>query len=306
VNVHRIHILRALLVSVLIPAGAPQSNPDVQALLDRGAQISLRERTVAEARMFAAARGTEAEAKTETGERDVAGRLAADFGLTAGALSQERLESAASWGDLMIAHTLVALATPALTAPQLLTLNQNVGWGQIAAGLGLRLGDAVGGVRAESWIAAGTSRAEAVKRVQALGAAEIRVGSSVAAEAARTDAEALKPGGEPRVSERLSRDFGMRAETLQKQKSDAGAAWGDLMLAHVLAANLRGGPLVSELLRLHSEGEGWGEIAADWNLKLDEVVSAARHESRVSSGEVEPMGKVAEIHAAGSSPGGRR
>jgi hypothetical protein len=75
---------------------------------------------------------------------EVAGRLAAQFGgipeLYLG--EHDRLKS--GWGELAIAHTLLANAKTVVTIDQLYDLRQEgIGWGQIAHGLDLSVGEFV-------------------------------------------------------------------------------------------------------------------------------------------------------------------
>src|SRR5262249_59348004 len=64
-------------------------------------------------------------------------------------------------GQLMVAHTLAANTTTGATVQQLVTMNKDgMGWGQIAAGLGLQLGSVVSGVNAESRVAHGLEKAD--------------------------------------------------------------------------------------------------------------------------------------------------
>jgi hypothetical protein len=69
-----------------------------------------------------------------------------------------------------------------VTADQLLGLRQSgMGWGQIAAGLGLSLGKAMSAVSAESQVALGQARADGqVARIQGAG---VQAGMNTAAEA---------------------------------------------------------------------------------------------------------------------------
>jgi hypothetical protein len=70
-------------------------------------------------------------------------------------------ESACSWGELMIAHDLSANLKTPIEASQLLRWHQDgMGWGQMAAGLGLSLGSVVSSANTESRVAAGSARAD--------------------------------------------------------------------------------------------------------------------------------------------------
>jgi hypothetical protein len=123
----------------------------------------------AEAKLAAAAKQVDKEVGV-AGESKVAGRLAGEFGVTAEALLAEQEELEVSWGELMIAHTLEASARNNVRVDHLIDLRADgMGWGQIAAGLNLDLGQAVSAVQAEARVASGTVRADG--RVASIGLA---------------------------------------------------------------------------------------------------------------------------------------
>jgi colicin import membrane protein len=133
---------------------------EAAAVREKGAKVSAKSRADAEAKLKAEADKVEGEAQGE-GEAKVAARLASEFGMTAQALMDERQQLDASWGNLMIAHTLEANAKTDLTVEQMMALHaEGTGWGQIAAGLGLKLGECVSAVQSEGRVASGRSRAD--------------------------------------------------------------------------------------------------------------------------------------------------
>jgi hypothetical protein len=145
-----------------------------QKLSEKAARVSARARSRADARLAAEAHQCD-ETASKQGGPAIEGRLAEEFGLTAQALAEERTSYGASWGDLMIAHTLALNLKSGESAAQLLTLQRDgMGWGQIAAGLGLRLGSCLGSVTAENRVASGLSRADG--RVAAIQGEDARVG----------------------------------------------------------------------------------------------------------------------------------
>jgi len=96
----------------------------------------------------------------------------------ASALAEEQTELGASCGQLMIAHTLSANSKVEVTAQQLFQLRKDgMGWGQIAAGLGFNLGDAVSAVNAEGRVAGGEARADG--KVAAIGGPGARSGLGI-------------------------------------------------------------------------------------------------------------------------------
>ena len=132
-----------------------QTHKKLEVIKVKGAMASAQARAKSDAKLGAAAKKTDADASTQ-GEATIAARLGAEFGVSAEELTTERQSLGCSWGDLMIAHSLRAMSTTEVSATQLFELRkEDVGWGQIAAGLGLKLGEAVSAVQAEERVAAG-------------------------------------------------------------------------------------------------------------------------------------------------------
>ena len=93
------------------------------------------------------------------GKEGAAGRIAPEFGMTGEALLAEETQFNTSLGQLVIAHSLLANAKTPVTLEQLFSMRHDgMGWGQIAHGLDLRLGDVVSAVRSESRVADGTAK----------------------------------------------------------------------------------------------------------------------------------------------------
>ncbi len=129
-------------------------------IIDKATDVSSRAKSKAEARLTASAQRVD-DLVNQQGDAAVATRLATEFGLATEVLSKERQSFTASWGDVMIAHTLSSNVGGDVSAAQLLAIRtQGMGWGQMAAGLGLDLGSAVSSVNAESRVASGLARAD--------------------------------------------------------------------------------------------------------------------------------------------------
>ncbi len=109
--------------------------------------------------------------------------------------------------------------------------------------------------------------------------------------------------GETKVAERLGTQFGMSAEAITAEKNALNTSWGNLMIAHTLAANAGSGVTAENLVQMHSSGMGWGQIAAGLGLKLGEAIKAVRAEDHVANGKAKATGKVAVIHHEGSKAG---
>ena len=156
----------------------------LERIKERGAKTSSTARAKAESKIEAVATKTNEDAAVN-GSAAIATRLAAEFGMTADQLNAERDAYGCSWGALMIAHSLDANTSTDVTAAQLVQLNkEGTGWGQIAAGLGLKLGHVVSAVQAEGRVAAGLAKPDG--KVANIGSDGTRagVGAGAAASAA--------------------------------------------------------------------------------------------------------------------------
>ena len=140
-----------------VDANAPSK---LETIRRKGAQTSANARSKADAKLTAVAHKVDGDA-TAQGEAKVAGRLAAEFGMTPEQITAEHQALGCSWGELMIAHSLMANSTTDVTAEELFSLRKDgTGWGQIAAGLGLHLGEVVSAAQAEAKVASGLAKAD--------------------------------------------------------------------------------------------------------------------------------------------------
>lgn len=152
------------------PAGQANAEADASAkaearvklaaILERGAKQPAKARADADAKIQAAVNQANGQAVSE-GNQKVAGRLAAEFGMTTEAVTSEKQALGSSWGELMIAHALEANSSSDLTVEQIYQMKKDGnGWGQIAAGMGFKLGDVVSAAQAEAKVAAGLAKAD--------------------------------------------------------------------------------------------------------------------------------------------------
>jgi len=147
-------------------AARAEERAKISAVLERGAKQSAKSRADAEAKIQMHLEKVD-ETATQEGDRKVAERLAGEFGTSAEALVAEKQTLGASWGELMIAHTLKANTSSDLTIEQIYQMKKDGnGWGQIAAGLGFKLGDVVSAAQAETKVATGAVKADG--KVQAM------------------------------------------------------------------------------------------------------------------------------------------
>jgi hypothetical protein len=164
----------------------------VAAILAKGAKTSTKARSEAEAKIQATEKDVDAEAD-KAGDQKMAERFAGEFGMSADAVLSEKQSLGIGWGELMIAHTLSANSTSGLTAEQVDQMKQDGnGWGQIAAGMGFKLGALVSAARAESRVAVGLSKpdgkVESMANVHAASGGGVHAGGVHTAAGVGTDA----------------------------------------------------------------------------------------------------------------------
>ena len=109
--------------------------------------------------------------------------------------------------------------------------------------------------------------------------------------------------GEVAVATRLAAEFGMTTQALNDEKRSLDVSWGQLMIAHTLDANVSHDLTVEQLVAMHKDGMGWGEIAAGLGLQLGSVVSVVNSEGRVADGLAKADGHVATIRGEGARMG---
>jgi len=101
------------------------------------------------------------------------------------------------------------------------------------------------------------------------------------ASAKDVDQAAAKGGAE--VAERLAKMFNTTPDALTAERKQLGTSWGQLAIAHTLAAQAGGSVTVASLIQERKAGKGWGEIANGLNLKLGQVVSEVHENSHAAA-----------------------
>jgi hypothetical protein len=104
--------------------------------------------------------------------------------------------------------------------------------------------------------------------------------------------------GEPMVASRLAAEFGVPAGELITEKGTYQSGWGELMIAHTVLANAKSAVTLDQLFEMRRDGLGWGQIGHGLDLKLGDVASAVKAESRVATGLAKADGKPAKIQSA--------
>lgn len=89
-----------------------------------------------------------------------------------------------------------------------------------------------------------------------------------------------RTSGNTRVLTRISDETGVPVETLQTQRDATGLGYGELEHANLLAN--ASGQSFDTIMAKRQAGEGWGQIAHDYNLNLGKVVSGAHRSSQAT------------------------
>ncbi|HET9941199.1 MAG TPA: hypothetical protein VFR25_08840 [Candidatus Eisenbacteria bacterium] len=95
----------------------------------------------------------------DRGQATMTARLAAEFKVTGESLLEDKSEYSLSWGELVIAHTLLANSGAGLGLVDLVDLRrEGLGWGAIAFGLEFHMEDFEDMIKAEGRVAMGLSK----------------------------------------------------------------------------------------------------------------------------------------------------
>lgn len=175
-------------------------------------------------------------------------------------------------------------------------------------------------VRSEAWKAGTDAQAnvhaqaaadlEARRKLAAVRekAANVKAATRAKAEAkldaaSRKVDETVAREGEVRVATRLAGEFGVDAATLVEERQSLGVTWGDLVIAHTLAASSKSQISATQLVGLEREGLSWGQIAGGLELHLSDVAGSVNAETKVAQGLAKADGRVTAVRGAGSNAG---
>lgn len=168
---------------------------DIQRIRERAKQSTPPEKDPNEKSL----RQSAAEVDVATAKKEkveVAGRLAAEFGGMPEQYLGEKERLKTGWGELSIAHTILSNVQTTVTIDQLYDLRQEgLGWGQIAHGFDMNVGDFVKTAHAKGRAAVGTPGA--VGRTER---AEAKPSMNAKASAKAKPAREAKSVGEAKVT----------------------------------------------------------------------------------------------------------
>jgi hypothetical protein len=109
--------------------------------------------------------------------------------------------------------------------------------------------------------------------------------------------------GGTHVLTRISNETGVPVDTLQTEKSTTGLGYGGLENANLLAK--ASGQSFDTIVGKFKAGEGWGEIAHDYGLKLGKLVSAAHRSSHATLHGKSGHGKSGTMHGKSATMHGK-
>lgn len=146
--------------SAVADTGRAASSVTLPEIRDRAENMPIDQRKEVDKRIGITVERVNKEA-TAKGQTMIVGRLSAEFGMTPDALLDQKAEHGLSFGELVIAHTLLANSNAGVTLVDLVDLRSGgLSWGAIAYGLKFHMEDFEDAIKAEGRVAMGLSRAD--------------------------------------------------------------------------------------------------------------------------------------------------
>jgi hypothetical protein len=130
--------------------------------------------------------------------------------------------------------------------------------------------------------------------------AQAKFQAELAAQTATIDEAAVR--NEANVVDRLASELGTTSRDLRAEQRQWNVAWGDLLIAHVLAGSSDGNATVTSLMELRKGGAGWPALVSDMGFSLDDVVNAVRQEALAATGMARGDGRLTAL-ARGNAEG---
>lgn len=170
-------ISRALILVLLVAAFAGSGNAsgdaerdeesvavspevDLSEIRDRAESMPIDRRIDIDKRIGVTVERVNAQAK-DKGHGAVAARLASEFATTSEALLEEKSRHGLNWGEMVIAHTILANSAGTVTLLDLMALrSEGLGWGAIAFGLRFHMEDFEDAIKAQGRVAMGLSKVD--------------------------------------------------------------------------------------------------------------------------------------------------
>ncbi|HET9250572.1 MAG TPA: hypothetical protein VFP58_00475 [Candidatus Eisenbacteria bacterium] len=155
----------AVLAPAVARGGAPAARAaergavDMRAIRQRAGSMPVDARIDMDKRIAATIERVNARAAAQSSTA-VAARAAAEFSMTSEAILEEKGTHGWSWGEVLVAHTLLANSTQGLAATDLAGLREDgFGWAAIAYGLQFRMEDFEDAIKEQGRVAVGLNPA---------------------------------------------------------------------------------------------------------------------------------------------------
>jgi hypothetical protein len=140
------------------PVVTEKKGPDLTEVRSRAESMPIDRRIDIDKRIAATVVRIDKQA-VDQGQRAAAAKLAAQFSTSADALADEKGRLGWSWGEMMIACTLLSNSEKGVTLSDLATLRSDgLSWGAIAYGLRFRLEDFEDALKAQGKVAMGLAK----------------------------------------------------------------------------------------------------------------------------------------------------
>jgi len=141
---------------------APRASADLSEIRDLAESMPIDKRNDIDKRIEVTVKRVNSDVSV-TGQTKVAGKLASEFSLTSDALLDLKADYGLSWGELVVAHTLLANSSVKVDLVGLAALrSEGLSWGAIAFGLRFHLEDLEAAIKADGRIATGLSKAAVI------------------------------------------------------------------------------------------------------------------------------------------------
>ena len=131
--------------------------------------------------------------------------------------------------------------------------------------------------------------------------AQAKAQAELAAQTATIDEAAVR--NEANVVDRLASELGTTSRDLRAEQRQWNVAWGDLLIAYVLAGSSDGDATVSSVMEQRTKGAGWPGIVSNMGFSLDDVVNAVRQESLAATGMARGDGRLTTLARGNTAAG---
>jgi len=224
---------------------------------------------------------------TRVGDATFTERFATEFGVTVDVLTQQRTQFGTDWGDLFLAYSIAEASRTTVTLDEIFQMRESGStWTQIARSLQVPPGRLMLSVRKR--LESFDVEASPGRRAGSGGANRSgtrRAGTTTGVDRqidARLETldDATSRLGDQVTAERLAQEFGVTVDELNQQRTQFGAEWGELLLAHSILDRSKTTVTIDEIFAMRSSGESWTQIARSLRIPPGQLLRALRSETQ--------------------------